>query len=100
MEVWTADLPFEGGGGRKKRPVVILRRDGDSYSVIMCTTHPHEQNELYMPADQDYAGLERATYVRTDKVFKIQAKSLLMRLGELSDRDADEIRERYRELKR
>ena len=100
MEVWTAKVPFEGGGGSKERPVVILARKGDSYDTMMCTTHPHPQYESYFPADQFLAGLERSTHVRTDKIFKIRSGDLLMPLGELGDEDADEIRRRYGRIRK
>ena len=49
MEVWSADVPFDGSHGSKDRPVIVLGRKGDTYDVLMVTTHPHDPERCMRP---------------------------------------------------
>lgn len=88
MEVWSADVPFDGSHGSKDRPVIVLGRKGDTYDVLMVTTHPHDPERCMRPMDPYDAGLDSRSYIRTDKVFRLPSARFNYIMGELSDDDA------------
>lgn len=99
MEVWNADLPFDGRDGSKNRPVIVMGKSGGSYDVLMVTTHPHQQGEFYRPFEPYEAGLDSRSYVRVDKKFRIEASRFNYLVGELGDDDAATVRSRYSRMR-
>ena|GEM_PF-3462551 len=94
MEVWSADVPFEGRAGSKDRPVVILGRKGGRIDVMAVTTHPHDG--AYMRPMEPYeAGLDSRSHIRTDRILRLDESSLNYIMGELGDDDAAVLRAKY-----
>ncbi len=101
MEVWNAEVRFEGGEGSKLRPVVILGSIGTAFDVMACTTHPHPDRAAYMrPMDPYSAGLGDSSYIRTDRVFKVPGSKVKNMLGELCDDDAAVLESKYSRIRR
>ena len=99
MEVWNADMPFDGSDGSKNRPVVILGRSGDGYNVMMITTHPHDPGTFMKPMEPYDAGLDSRSHIRTDKKYRIPESRLNYYMGDLGDDDAAVIEAKYGRMK-
>lgn len=98
MEVWSADVPFDGNHGSKDRPVIVLSRKGDVFEVLMVTTHPRDPSACMRPMDPYDAGLDSRSYIRTDRLFRLSGSKFNYLLGELSDDDAALADAKYRRL--
>lgn len=99
MEVWNADMPFDGSDGSKNRPVVILGKSGDGYNVMMVTTHPHEPGTFMKPMEPYDAGLDSRSHIRTDKKYRIPESRLNYYMGDLGEDDAAVISAKYGRMK-
>lgn len=100
LEVWNADLPFDGHDGSKNRPVIVLGKSGSSWDVLMVTTHPRDPSACFRPMDPYDAGLYSRSYVRTDRLFRIPASRFNYYVGELGDDDAAIVEAKYERLRR
>ncbi len=99
LEVWNADMAFEGRAGSKNRPVVVLGKSGSTYDVMMSTTHPHAEYECMRPMDPYFAGLDNRSYIRTDKIYRLPASKFNGYIGELGDDDAAILEAKYKRLR-
>jgi len=46
-EFWVADIPFTGGGGSKKRPILVLWLDGDDVvAAVVTSAKPRTQTDV------------------------------------------------------
>lgn len=101
MEVWHADVRFEGSEGSKLRPVVVLGRIGTACDVMICTTHPHPDHAEYMRPMESYeAGLGGVSYIRTDRIFKVPLQRFKSMIGELGEDDAAVLEAKYNRLRK
>ena len=97
LEVWSADVRFDGRDGSKDRPVVVLGRRGQRYDVMMVTTHPHDG--AYMRPMEPYeAGLDSRSHVRTDKLYRLSESDFNYILGELGEDDAAVLEAKYKRM--
>ena len=86
-EVWLADsLSFDDSSGSKSRPVMIRRREGDSFICYKCTTKPKDYRNRYRILDLEEAGLEKDTYLDHEPI-KVGRNQLLYRMGTISQDD-------------
>ena len=92
MEVWNANVYFDDRSGAKNRPVVVLERRGEDFTVYMVTSHPHHPETDIRLMDPYEVMLDRTSHVRTDRPFKLRASSFNYRLGELSHDDSEMMR--------
>ncbi len=99
LEVWNADLPFDGSDGSKNRPVVVLGKCGGGYDVMMVTTHPHAPGTFMKPMEPYEAGLDSRSHVRTDRKFRIPEARFNYYMGDLGDDDAAVVEAKYERMK-
>lgn len=94
LEVWSADVPFDGSSGSKDRPVVVLGRRGTAYDVMVVTTHPRDGS--YMRPMEPYdAGLDSRSHVRTDRIVRLSESHFNYYIGDLGDDDAAVLEAKY-----
>lgn len=90
-EVWfVKNLEFEGGGGGKNRPVVIISCQKSAVICCKCTTRFSGNPNLCPILDLDLAGLGKETLVDVTRLTLDKSK-LLHKIGDLSDEDRDNI---------
>ena len=92
MEVWNANVYFDDGSGAKNRPVIVLEKRGDDFTVYMVTSHPRHPNTDVRLMDPYEVMLDRTSHVRTDRPFKLPASKFNYRLGTLCYDDAEMMR--------
>lgn len=92
MEVWNANVYFDDGSGAKNRPVIVLEKRGDDFTVYMVTSHPRHPNTDIRLMDPYEVMLDKTSHIRTDRPFKLQASKFNYRLGELCYDDAEMVR--------
>ncbi len=98
MEVWNANLYFDDRSGAKNRPVIVLEKRGDEFTVLMVTSHGrHPETDIKL-IDPYEVMLDKTSIVRTDRLFKIPASKFNYKLGDLSDEDRDIIVEVFSRL--
>lgn len=101
MEVWFADVRYEGRDGRKNRPVVVLGRTGTAFDVMICTTHPHPDHAEYMrPVDPYGSGLGGSSYIQTSRIVKVPGSDFTGFMGSLGEDDAAVLTAKYNRLRR
>ncbi len=59
-EFWIANIPFTGGSGSKKRPVLVLWLDGADLVAAAVTTAPPRSHFDVALNDWKSSGLRRA----------------------------------------
>lgn len=86
-EIWTLQ---DSGYASKARPVVIVQSDDiDAFdSVILCLFTTFESDDIptrvpVKPSPEN--GLDRASYVMTDKIVTVDKGMLGFRIGKLDD---------------
>ncbi len=99
MEVWNAEVPFDGGGS-KNRPVVVLGRNGSKYDVMMSTTHPRDPEHSMRPMDPYGAGLDSRSYIVTSKIYRLDASKFEYYIGDLGDDDAAILGAKYDRMRK
>ena len=92
MEVWNANVYFDDGSGAKNRPVIVLERRGEGFTVYMVTSHPHHPGTDIRLMDPYEVGLDKTSHVRTDRPFKLTAEKFNYRMGELCYDDSEMVR--------
>ncbi len=88
MEVWNANVYFDDNSGAKNRPVIVLEKRGDDYTVFMVTSHGHRPETDIRLMDPYEVMLDKTSTVRTDRPFKLPASKFNYKLGDLCDDDA------------
>ena len=99
MEVWNANVYFDDRSGAKNRPVIVLERRGEEFTIFMITSHermPGTDMKLYDPYE---VMLDKTSTVRTDRLFKIPPSKFNYKLGDLVEEDADMVRAVFARLK-
>jgi len=62
-EVWFAQVPFEDGSGSKDRPVLVLAREGRTYSVARFTSQDRGARRDYVRVPPGTPGLPKASWL-------------------------------------
>ena len=92
MEVWNANVYFDDRSGAKNRPVIVLEKRGEDFTVYMVTSHPHHPETDIRLMDPYEVMLDRTSHIRTDRPFKLPASKFNYKLGDLSYDDSEMIR--------
>ena len=92
MEVWNANVYFDDNSGAKNRPVIVLEKRGDSFTVYMATSHGHRPETDIKLMDPYEVMLDRTSSIRTDRPFKLPESKFNYKLGDLSYDDSEMIR--------
>ena len=99
MEVWNANVYFDDRSGAKNRPVIVLEKRGEEFTIFMVTSHermPRTDMKLYDPYE---VMLDKSSTVRTDRLFKIPPSKFNYKLGDLVPEDAEMVRAVFERLK-
>ncbi len=92
MEVWNANVYFDDGSGAKNRPVIVLEKRGEEFTVYMVTSHSHRPDTDIRLMDPYEVMLDASSHVRTDRPFKIPASKFNYKLGELGYDDSEMVK--------
>lgn len=99
-EIWTLQDKHYAS---KARPVVVIQSDKhDSFdSVILCLFTSYESGDISTrvsiePSSEN--GLQKVSYVRTDKIVTVDKSMLGKRVGVLSDDDMLAVSEQLRAI--
>ena len=90
-EIWQADVVCEDNNGHKVRPVVVLKRCGDSYKVLEVTSQSARTAWDVSLHDPYYAGLTKSSVVKCSRIRTISMKSFTRICGILSNEDVASI---------
>ena len=92
-EIWVAAIPFTNGIFSKKRPVLILWLDEtDVVLAAVTSAQPRTQTDVLLK-DWSTSGLRVASTVRLSRLDCLEKSLLITKLGQLSQEDADNLRE-------
>ena len=85
---WIAEIPFTGGVGSKKRPVLVLWLDGQD--VVVAAVTSARPRSLMGVELEDWAGsgLRMASTVRLSRLDCLERSLLLGRVGQIGSSDA------------
>ncbi len=87
-EFWIAEIPFTGGAGSKKRPVLVLWLDGQDVVVAAVTSaKPRSPMDVEL-GDWAGSGLRVASTVRLSRLDCLERSLLLGRVGRIGSSDA------------
>ncbi|MBR4226220.1 MAG: type II toxin-antitoxin system PemK/MazF family toxin [Candidatus Methanomethylophilaceae archaeon] len=95
FEVWNARLYFDNMSGAKNRPVIVLEKRDDEFTVLMVTTSTRDPENHLKLHDPYEVMLDMSSSVRTDRLFRIPEDKFNYKLGELVDEDVSEISELF-----
>jgi mRNA interferase MazF len=95
-EFWVAEIPFTDGSASKRRPVLILWRDGLDLVVAAVTSASSRSATDVALADWRAAGLRVPSTVRLSRLDCLEQSLLLFRLGRVSRPDARQLRQVWR----
>ena len=98
-EVILAAIPFIGGGGAKRRPLLVLIDTGDS-DIIVAPISSQAAQAHYEVALQEWqiAGLVGPSVARVHKVTVVEKQLVTRRLGKLTTKDWARVRTRVKRL--
>jgi mRNA interferase MazF len=92
-DFWVAEIPFTSGAASKKRPVLILWIDGNDVIVAAVTSAaPRTETDVVLN-DWAISGLRVASTVRLSRLDCLESSLLLAKIGSLSVRDAEKLKE-------
>ena len=86
-EFWIAEIPFTGGVGSKKRPVLVLWLDGQDVVVAVTSARPRSSMDVEL-GDWAGSGLRVASTVRLSRLDCLERSLLLGRVGRIGSSDA------------
>jgi hypothetical protein len=89
MEVWNAKLYFDDMSGAKNRPVIVLEKRDDEFTVLMVTSSERMPGRMVKLDDPYEVMLDKTSSVRVDRLFRIPQSKFNYKLGDLCETDAD-----------
>jgi mRNA interferase MazF len=92
-EFWVADIPFTDAGGSKKRPVLVLWRDGTDVVVAAVTTAAPRSPMDVPLVEWRASGLRRASTVRLSRLDCLEEPLLIGQIGTISIADAQTVKQ-------
>ncbi|RKJ64913.1 type II toxin-antitoxin system PemK/MazF family toxin [Roseburia sp. 1XD42-69] len=103
-DVVVIPFPFTDLSSSKKRPAVILAdMEGDDYIMLQITSQ-NVKDSYAIPLlknDFQYGSLQRDSNIRPNKIFTLDGKLILYRIGHITDSKMDEcIHNVYRLIKK
>lgn len=99
MEVWNANLYFDDRSGAKNRPVIVLEKRGEEFTVLMVTSHERMPETDMKLIDPYEVMLDMSSTVRTDRLFKIPPSKFNYKLGDLGPDDVEMVSAVFERLK-
>lgn len=99
MEVWNANLYFDDRSGAKNRPVIVLEKRGEEFTVLMVTSHERMPETDMKLIDPYEVMLDMSSTVRTDRLFKIPPSKFNYKLGDLGHDDVEMVSAVFERLK-
>jgi mRNA interferase MazF len=92
-EIWLAEIPFTGGMASKIRPVLLLWQD--AADVVVAAVTSASPRSPFDVALQDWAmeGLKVPSTVRLSRLDCLEQVLLRRKLGSLSARDANFVKQ-------
>jgi mRNA interferase MazF len=90
-EFWVADIPFTNGRASKKRPILVLWIDENDAVVAVVTSAKPRTNLDILLKDWSESGLRVASTVRLSRLDCLEKQLLLIKIGQISTRDAREL---------
>jgi mRNA interferase MazF len=91
-EFWVADIPFTGGSGSKKRPVLVLCLDGlDAVVAAVTSAAPRFVTDVTL-ADWKAAGLRLPSTVPLSRLDCLEQTLLIHKLGMISTADVQQVK--------
>jgi mRNA interferase MazF len=91
-EFWVANIPFTGGSGSKKRPVLVLWLDGlDAVVAAVTSAAPRSPTDVPL-ADWRPAGLRVPSTVRLSRLDCLEQVLLIHKIGAISAADASGVK--------
>jgi mRNA interferase MazF len=90
-ELWVADVLFTNAQASKRRPVLVLWRDGPDAIVAAVTTAGARSPSDVLLADWSASGLRFPSVVRLMRLDTFHDSLLLRRLGRVSRKDAKRL---------
>src|SRR5581483_7488296 len=95
-ELWIAVIPFTNGSASKRRPVLVLWRDGlDAVVAAVTSVAPRSPTDVSL-SDWQAGGLRVPSTVRLSRLDCLEEGLLLFRLGRVSRADARQLRQVWR----
>ncbi|KRM72054.1 hypothetical protein [Lacticaseibacillus brantae] len=95
LEIYIADVPYDDNAGEKWRPALILTVGALETGILKITSQYADKSEeiqaLYYPIqDWQAAGLKKASYIDTHKMYQIPTNVLQNKqpIGHLQTLDA------------
>src|SRR5438874_11056377 len=95
-EFWVAEIPFTDGNASKRRPPLVLWRDGlDLVVAAVTSVAPPSATDVAL-VEWRAAGLRVPSTVRLSRLDCLEQSLLRFRLGRLSRADARLLRQVWR----
>jgi mRNA interferase MazF len=92
-EFWVADIHYASGGGKKKRPVLILWLDGsDAVVAAVTTAKPRSAFDIRL-SDWQTSGLRLASTVRLSRLDCLEQSLLIGKIGMVSKEDGNKLKQ-------
>ena len=92
MEVWNANVYFDDMSGAKNRPVIVLEKRDDEYTILMITSSERMPGRMIKLEDPYEVMLDKTSSVRVDRLFRIPPSKFNYNLGDLCESDAETAR--------
>lgn len=96
-EIWLADIRFTSGLGSKIRPVLILWLDSQDAVIAAVTSAPPRSSTDIALSDWVSEGLKVPSTVRLSRLDSLEQILLQRRLGFLTDRDAQAVKNTWKD---
>ena len=89
MEVWNANVYFDDMSGAKNRPVIVLEKRDNEYTILMITSSERMPGRMIKLDDPYEVMLDKTSSVRVDRLFRIPPSKFNYKLGDLCESDAE-----------
>ena len=83
-DIILVEYEFAEWTGSKLRPVVVLFRDMDDYTILKMTTKGSESNDALALVPDDENCLKSPTYIKMGKINTFHETLFLKRIGKIS----------------
>ncbi len=92
MEVWNANVYFDDMSGAKNRPVIVLEKRDDEYTILMITSSERMPGRMIKLDDPYEVMLDKTSSVRVDRLFRIPPSKFNYKLGDLCESATESAR--------
>jgi len=92
-DVLLVPVVFSDGGGRKKRPVVIVYASGDADLLVAPVTSQAARSPRDVPVvNWQRAGLRLPSIVRLEKLATVEKSTVVRKMGHLPPNDWEKVK--------